>query len=151
MIALREVEMNGGSGQVIDLPLLDPLLRHARPAGRQLPPHRQGEAAHRQPLDQHRPAQRLPMQGRPLRRACRHRSRRWPSALFRSIGRPDLIDNPRYRTNADRVKNADELDAIIGAFIARAHAGGERRVLRAGRGHDRPDLRHRADPRGSRT
>src|SRR5206468_4000011 len=38
---------------------------------------------------------------------------------FTSIGRPDLIDSPRYRTNAERVKNAEELDAIIGAFIAR--------------------------------
>ena len=38
--------------------------------------------------------------------------------LFRSIGRADLIDNPRYRVNADRVKNAAELDAIIGAFVA---------------------------------
>ena len=38
--------------------------------------------------------------------------------LFRAIGRPDLIDDPRYRSNADRVKNAGELDAIIGAFIA---------------------------------
>jgi formyl-CoA transferase len=38
--------------------------------------------------------------------------------LFRSIGRPDLIDDPRFRTNADRVRNAEELDAIIGAFIA---------------------------------
>jgi formyl-CoA transferase len=37
---------------------------------------------------------------------------------FTAIGRPDLIDNPRYRTNADRVKNAPELDAIIGEFIA---------------------------------
>ena len=38
--------------------------------------------------------------------------------LFRSIGRPDLIDDPAFRTNADRVRNAEELDAIIGAFIA---------------------------------
>ena len=38
--------------------------------------------------------------------------------LFRSIGRPDLIDDPKFRTNADRVRNAEELDAIIGAFIA---------------------------------
>ncbi|MGH6610212.1 MAG: CoA transferase, partial [Burkholderiaceae bacterium] len=37
---------------------------------------------------------------------------------FRAIGRPDLIDDPRYRTNADRVQRADELDAIIGTFIA---------------------------------
>ena len=38
--------------------------------------------------------------------------------LFRSIGRADLIDDPKFRTNADRVRNAEELDAIIGAFIA---------------------------------
>jgi formyl-CoA transferase len=37
---------------------------------------------------------------------------------FTAIGRPDLIDNPRYRTNADRVQHAEELDEIIGAFIA---------------------------------
>ena len=38
--------------------------------------------------------------------------------LFAAIGRKDLIDNPRYRTNAERVKHATELDAIIGDFIA---------------------------------
>jgi formyl-CoA transferase len=34
------------------------------------------------------------------------------------MSRPDLIEDPRFRTNADRVRNADALDAIIGAFIA---------------------------------
>jgi crotonobetainyl-CoA:carnitine CoA-transferase CaiB-like acyl-CoA transferase len=38
--------------------------------------------------------------------------------VFRAVGRPDLVDNPRYRTNADRVQHAEELDAIIGAFVA---------------------------------
>ena len=38
--------------------------------------------------------------------------------LFRSIGRPDLVDDPRFRTNADRLRNVEALDAIIGAFIA---------------------------------
>src|SRR5262249_47158025 len=38
--------------------------------------------------------------------------------LFRAIGRGDLIDDPRYRSNADRLAHAHELDAIIGAFIA---------------------------------
>ena len=38
---------------------------------------------------------------------------------FRSIGRADLVDDPRYRGNAERVKRAEELDAIIGAFVAR--------------------------------
>ncbi len=39
--------------------------------------------------------------------------------VFTSIGRADLIDNPRYRTNANRVAHAEELDAIIGEFIAK--------------------------------
>src|SRR5207244_140627 len=43
--------------------------------------------------------------------------------VFAAIGRPELIDDPRYRTNADRVKHAEELDAIIGAFIARRTQG----------------------------
>jgi crotonobetainyl-CoA:carnitine CoA-transferase CaiB-like acyl-CoA transferase len=38
--------------------------------------------------------------------------------LFAAIGRPDLIDDPRFRTNADRVRNIEVLDEIIGAFIA---------------------------------
>lgn len=38
--------------------------------------------------------------------------------LLRAIGRGDLIDDPRYATNLERVKHADELDAIVGAFIA---------------------------------
>ena len=29
-----------------------------------------------------------------------------------------MFVDPRFRTNADRVRNADELDAILGAFIA---------------------------------
>ena len=37
---------------------------------------------------------------------------------FRAIGRADLVDDPRYRTNTGRLTHADELDAIIGAFIA---------------------------------
>jgi formyl-CoA transferase len=37
--------------------------------------------------------------------------------LFRVIGRADLLDNPRYKTNAERVKHATELDTIVGDFI----------------------------------
>ena len=38
---------------------------------------------------------------------------------FRAIGRSDLVNDPRYRTNAGRVRHAAGLDAIIGAFVAR--------------------------------
>ena len=37
--------------------------------------------------------------------------------IFHTIGRPELISDPRFRTNDDRLANRDELDAIIGAFI----------------------------------
>ena len=33
--------------------------------------------------------------------------------LFRCIGRPDLIKDPKFETNTDRLKNRDELDEII--------------------------------------
>jgi crotonobetainyl-CoA:carnitine CoA-transferase CaiB-like acyl-CoA transferase len=38
--------------------------------------------------------------------------------LFRAIGRPDMIDDPRFRTNSDRVHNAEACEAPIAAFIA---------------------------------
>jgi formyl-CoA transferase len=36
---------------------------------------------------------------------------------LRAIGRPELIDDPKFKTNADRVRHAAELDALIGAFV----------------------------------
>ena len=38
--------------------------------------------------------------------------------LATAIGRAELIDDPRYLTNVDRVKHADDLDKIVGDFIA---------------------------------
>ena len=38
--------------------------------------------------------------------------------LFRAIGREDMIADPRFRNNTARVKNAEECEAPIVAFIA---------------------------------
>ena len=38
--------------------------------------------------------------------------------LFRAIGREDMIADPRFRTNSDRVRHAEECEAPIVAFIA---------------------------------
>jgi formyl-CoA transferase len=38
--------------------------------------------------------------------------------LFQAIGRPELADDPRFRTNRDRVANVEELDEIVGGWIA---------------------------------
>src|SRR5204862_7524830 len=37
--------------------------------------------------------------------------------LYRAIGRADMIDDPRFRTNSDRVKNIDEADRPVAEFI----------------------------------
>ncbi|HJR19471.1 MAG TPA: CoA transferase [Actinomycetota bacterium] len=37
--------------------------------------------------------------------------------IFRAIGRPELITDPRFATNNDRLANIDELDAVIGDWI----------------------------------
>ena len=37
--------------------------------------------------------------------------------LLRAIGAGDMLDDPRYATNAERVKRRDEVDAVVGGFI----------------------------------
>jgi crotonobetainyl-CoA:carnitine CoA-transferase CaiB-like acyl-CoA transferase len=37
--------------------------------------------------------------------------------VFRAIGRPEMIDDPRFRTNTDRVRHIDECDGAVAAFI----------------------------------
>ena len=117
MIALREVEMKGGQGQVIDLPLLDPLFAILGP-----------QAANYRLTGKVKPRTGSRSTNSAPRNAYRCKDGRYVSALGLDPengrapvpgDRPaDLIDDPRYRTNAERVKHADELDAIIGAFIA---------------------------------
>lgn len=38
--------------------------------------------------------------------------------VFRAIGKPEMIDDPRFRTNTDRVRNIDECDGAVEDFIA---------------------------------
>jgi crotonobetainyl-CoA:carnitine CoA-transferase CaiB-like acyl-CoA transferase len=38
--------------------------------------------------------------------------------LFRAIGRADMIDDPRFRTNTDRIRNIDACDGAVADFIA---------------------------------
>jgi formyl-CoA transferase len=118
MIALREVEHNGGRGQVIDLPLLDPVFAVLGP-----------QAANYRLTGKVKPRTGSRSTNAAPRNAYRCKDGKYvglsasiqkmAERVFKSIGRADLIDNPRYRTNADRVKHAEELDAIIGAFVAK--------------------------------
>jgi formyl-CoA transferase len=117
LIALREVEVNGGKGQVIDLPLLDPVFTVLGPQAAnhrltgEVKPRTGSRSTNSGPRNAYRTSD-----GHYV--ALSASTQKMAERVFASIGRADLIGNPRYRTNADRVKNAAELDAVIGAFIA---------------------------------
>lgn len=117
MAAVREVEVNKGQGQVIDLSLLDSMasLLGADPAIAKIngkPIARTGNASDTaaprniyRSKDQQYLALSASMQS-------------MVEKLFYAMDREDLIEDARFRTNADRVKHRDELDQIIGDFIA---------------------------------
>jgi formyl-CoA transferase len=118
LVALREVEVNGGRGQVIDLPLLDPLFHVLGPQAAtfrltgKVKPRTGSRSTNSGPRNAYRTKD-----GRYV--ALSASTQKMAERTFTAIGRPDLIEDARYRTNADRVKNAEGLDAIIGEFIAR--------------------------------
>ena len=117
LVALREVEVNAGKGQVIDLPLLDPLFHVLGPQAAnyrltgKVKPRTGSRSTNSGPRNAYRTKD-----GRFV--ALSASTQKMAERTFTAMGRADLIDDPRYRTNAERLKNAEELDAIIGAFIA---------------------------------
>ena len=117
MVALREVEVNGGRGQVIDLPLLDPLFHVLGPQAAnyrltgQVKPRTGSRSTNSGPRNAYRCSD--------GHYVCLSAStQKMAQRLFAAIGRPELIDDPRYATNAERVRHAEELDRIVGDFIA---------------------------------
>ena len=42
--------------------------------------------------------------------------RQW-SNMVKAMGRPELRDDPRFATNAERTKNADQLNAIVREWV----------------------------------
>jgi crotonobetainyl-CoA:carnitine CoA-transferase CaiB-like acyl-CoA transferase len=116
MVALREREVKGGKGQVIDLSLLEPMVSilGADPAvykatGRI--PTRTGNRSQTtaprntyETKDGHWVAMSGSMQSMTER-------------LFRAIGRADMVDDPKFKNNTARIKNVEELDGIIQAHV----------------------------------
>jgi formyl-CoA transferase len=117
MIALREAEKKDGRGQVIDLPLLDPLFAIVGPqaANYRLTGKVKARTGSRSTNTAPRNVYRC-KDGRYVGLSAS--TQKMAERTFRAIGRADLVDDPRYRTNGERVKHAGELDAIIGAFVA---------------------------------
>ncbi len=116
MVALREVEINGGRGQVIDLPLFDPLFSMLGP---QAANHKlTGEVKVRTGSRSTNAAPRNVYQTRDKHWVCLSASTQgMAERVLVKIGKPELVKDPRFATNIERVKNGLELDRMIGDFV----------------------------------
>ena len=118
LAAVREVEVNGGLGQIVDLSLLEPMLGILGPdAGifqhtGQLPRRLGNRAEVAAPRNAYvcSDGHWMVMSGSTQRMAQR---------ILRAVGVPGLVDDPRFADNAARLANIDELDRIIGDFIGK--------------------------------
>ena len=115
MIALRHAEATG-QGQVIDLTLFDPIHvmmepQHANYAlTGALKPRTGSRSTNAVPRNAYRTSD--------GGWVCLSASTQgMTEKLLRSIGREELITDPRFRTNADRVRHGEALDAIIAEHI----------------------------------
>jgi crotonobetainyl-CoA:carnitine CoA-transferase CaiB-like acyl-CoA transferase len=116
MIALREVE-RGGKGQVIDLPLLEPIISILGPEAAiyQVSGEKPQRTGSRSLTTSPRNVYGT-KDGRFI--AISASIQAMAERLFRAIGRADMIDDPRFRTNTDRVRNIEECDGAVASFIA---------------------------------
>ncbi len=116
MVALRVVE-RGGKGQTIDLPLLEPMISVLGPDAATYrvsgaKPRRTGSRSlTTSPRNVYATSD-----GRFV--AISASIQAMAERLFRAIGRADMIDDARFRTNTDRVRNIDACDGIVAAWIA---------------------------------
>ena len=116
MIALREAERKDGAGQVIDLPLLEPLFNILGPQAANL--RLTGKVKQRTGNRSTTTAPRNAYRTKDGHWVCLSASiQKMTERLLRAIGRTDLITDPRFATNSARLANAEELDKIIGDFI----------------------------------
>jgi crotonobetainyl-CoA:carnitine CoA-transferase CaiB-like acyl-CoA transferase len=117
MTALRRAEVHGEPGQEIDISLLEPMISILgadaavyRATGKA--PTRTGN---RTTLSAPR---NIYLTSDEQYLALSASTQSMTERLFAAIGRADLITDDRFRTNADRVRNVELLDGIIGEFIA---------------------------------
>jgi crotonobetainyl-CoA:carnitine CoA-transferase CaiB-like acyl-CoA transferase len=118
MVALREAERSGGRGQVIDLSLLEPLHSILGPdaavyrvAG-SIPPRSGNRSSNSAPRSVFATSD-----GEWL--ALSASTQAMAERLFRAIGRPELVQDIRFRNNAARLENASALEGMIEEFISR--------------------------------
>jgi crotonobetainyl-CoA:carnitine CoA-transferase CaiB-like acyl-CoA transferase len=117
VIAVRDTEVNGGKGQVIDLSLLESIFSILGP-----------EAAIHQLSGKIRQRVGSASESSSPRNVYATSDGGWVAIsastqamterLFRAIGRGDLNENPDFKTNVERIKRRHEVDAIVGGWIA---------------------------------
>jgi len=116
VIAVRNVEQNSGRGQVIDLSLLESIFSTLGP-----------EAATYRLTGAVRQRVGSGSESSSPRNVYATSDGGWVAIsastqamamrLFQAIGRADLLDDPKFQTNAERVKHRGEVDAIVGGWI----------------------------------
>jgi formyl-CoA transferase len=116
VIAVRNVEVNGGRGQVIDVSLLESIFSILGP-----------EAAIYKLTKKIRKRVGSASEGTSPRNVYPTSDGGWVAIsastqamterLFRAIGRDDLNQDPAFKTNTARVKRREQVDAIVGGFI----------------------------------
>jgi crotonobetainyl-CoA:carnitine CoA-transferase CaiB-like acyl-CoA transferase len=109
--------VHGGNGQVVDIPLLDPLFAILG-----------AQAANYRLTGELKPRTGSRSTNSATRNVYRTADRRWvclsastqgmTEKLFRAMDRESLIADPRFATNTARLEHVEELDAIVGGFIA---------------------------------
>lgn len=116
MIALRHAEA-GGAGQVIDVSLFEPLFSVLEPqvSNWRITGKRKPRTGSRSTNTSPRNAYRTKDGGWVCLSAS---TQGMTEKLFRSIGREDMITDPRFANNPARLQHWQELDAIIGGWIS---------------------------------
>ena len=117
LAATRNVELGDGRGQVIDLPLFDPIYSILGPIAAQY--RLTGDVPERTGSRSNQTAPRNAYRTRDGKFVALSASMQaMAGRLFKAIGQPELIDDPKYATNTDRVANNDQLDPIVADFMA---------------------------------
>ena len=116
MIALREVETGGGKGQVVDLSLLEPLVSILGP-----------EAAGYKVTGKLKARVGSASNTASPRNVYATSDGRWVALsasiqsiverVFRLIGQPELIKDPRFKDNAARVAHRTEVDDVVREWV----------------------------------
>ncbi len=130
MVALREVELKGGAGQVVDVSLLEPILGTLGPEA--LAYGITGRVKERLGNRSNTSAPRDVYATRDGKHIALSASMQaMAERLFRVIGREDMIDDPRFRSNADRVEHRDAVNDIVAAWVRARDSDEVMRVFEA--------------------